>query len=108
MMDVMVSKNVFDDSVLIKSLPIDDNIKSKFEFAESINNVNSTIIHSICCAIELFVNIDKGAFLKIFKRVLRIEINHSIFHTAKVLWKSGFKSYDSFFNNTIFELNSKK
>ena len=92
----MVDRKDYDTKLL--NLPLSKNVKANFEFAESINNYYSTIMHSICCAIEIYHYSSKKSFLSILTKIMNIEITYSVFHAAKLLCKKGFISFDDFFN----------
>lgn len=77
---------------------LSNSVIDNFEFMESINNYNTTIIHSIFNAIEI-ENTNEVNYLALTTNLIRIEVVYSIFHTAKILFRSGFSSYESFFDN---------
>ena len=89
-----MNKLTAEHNTLLKELPLDS--KNDVVFPEVFNNTNTTIIHTICNAIEYPDNSDK---LKLFKELLIIEILYSIYHSAKILVWAGFNRFESFFDN---------
>lgn len=89
----IIQKEKYDN---LDIFPISNNIIKKFDFAESINNFNTTIIHSICNSIELYYSYG-GNIENIFKNIIKIEILYSVYHSAKILYIAKFPNYESFF-----------
>ena len=79
---------------LLKKLPIDCNIN----FSEAYNNTNTTIIHTICNSLELSKLLKKDSY-ELFKKLFKIEILYSIYHSAKILYWLGYTSFADFFDN---------
>lgn len=86
---------------LLQKLPLK---QTKCVFAEVFNNTNTTILHSICNAIELNSGTRSwDSNLELFQELLEIEILYSIYHTVKILYWAGFTTYDRFFD-TDFDI----
>jgi len=79
-------------------------INDNYNFWEIIAQTNTTIIHSIILSLELM-----GDY-KLFSKILKIEILYSLYHTAKILYISGYMFYEDFFEDNcqiFFKQKSK-
>lgn len=83
---------------IISSLPIDNNIINGFEMPEAINNYNTTILRSIFNSIIICESFEDINFINIYNDFLRIEFIYCVYHSAKILSKYNFLSYDDFFS----------
>lgn len=76
------------DNHTFKNMGID-----KFMINETICNTNTTIINSMCFAIESNSDYDNFVFIN------NIEIIYSIYHTAKILYVNKFDNFNKFIKN---------
>jgi hypothetical protein len=94
---VVGRKNITESHInKLEKLPID---KIDPNFTEAICNTNTTLIHTMCNAIELGILSKEFNNFNMFKHLFYVEILYSIYHSAKILYWLGYDNFDAFFNN---------